>query len=200
MSGASNSGMAPRATAPDQTRLSFTASTVWKNCGERKSKYWETEVWVSHSILEGNKLTRRNSLAYPGSRGFCMNSLRKCGRAQGRWAQVRDLSLSPSPVIPLGRLFNLPDLRSSLCSGNYNHLIYFTSVSCRLKVAQTRLTLCSPMDCNPPGSSFHRISQAKILEWVAIPFSRESSYPRDRTWVSCHEGRFFPAWTTSCED
>ena len=199
MSGVSNSGMSPRATAPDQTWLSFIASTVL-NSRERKSKYWETEVWVLHSILERNKLTRRNSLAYPGSRGFCTDSLRKCGKAEGRWARVIDLSLSPSPVIPLGRLFNLPDLRSSLYNGNYNHLIYFTSVSWRLKVAQLRLTLCSPTDCNLPGFSFHRISQARILEWVAIPFSREASHPRDQTWVSCLEGRFFPVWATSCEN
>ena len=78
------------------------ASTVLKNGRERKSKSWETEVWVLHSILKGNKLTTRNSLDYPGSRGFCTDSLRKCGRAEGRWARVIDRSLSPSPVIPLG--------------------------------------------------------------------------------------------------
>ena len=47
------------------------------------------------------------------------------------------------------------------------------------------LTLCDPMGCSPPGSSVHRILQARISEWVAIPFSRRSSQPRDRTWVSC---------------
>ena len=40
-------------------------------------------------------------------------------------------------------------------------------------VAQSCLTLCNPMDSSPPGSSVHRILQAIILEWVAIPFSRE---------------------------
>ena len=40
-------------------------------------------------------------------------------------------------------------------------------------------TLCGPMDCSPPGSSVHRILQARILEWVAMPFSRGSSQPRD---------------------
>ena len=39
------------------------------------------------------------------------------------------------------------------------------------------------MDCSPPGYSFHGISQARILEWVAIPFSRGSSWPRGWTWV-----------------
>ena len=50
------------------------------------------------------------------------------------------------------------------------------------------------MDCNPPGSSVHGISQARTLEWVAIPFSRGSSWPRVRTQVSCIAGRFFTIW------
>ena len=52
-------------------------------------------------------------------------------------------------------------------------------------VNQSCLTLCDPMDCSPPGSSVHGMLQAKILDWVAIPFSRVSSWPRDQTWV-CH--------------
>ena len=49
-------------------------------------------------------------------------------------------------------------------------------------------TLCDPMDCSPPGSSVQEISQARILEWVAISFSRGSSWPRDWTQVSCIVG------------
>ena len=52
-------------------------------------------------------------------------------------------------------------------------------------VTKLCLTFCGPMDCSPPDSSVHGISQARILEWVAISFSRESSPPRDRTGVSC---------------
>ena len=52
-------------------------------------------------------------------------------------------------------------------------------------------TLCNPMDCSLRGSSVHGISQARILEWVAISFSRRSSRPRDQTCVSCMAGRFF---------
>ena len=51
-------------------------------------------------------------------------------------------------------------------------------------VAQSCPTLCDLMDCIPPGSSVHGILQAGILGWVAIPFSREPSQPRDWTWVS----------------
>ena len=47
-----------------------------------------------------------------------------------------------------------------------------------------------PHVCSPPGSSVQGILQAKILEWVAMPFSRGSSRPRDRTWVSPSAGRF----------
>ena len=55
----------------------------------------------------------------------------------------------------------------------------------------SRLTLCDPMDYSPPGSSVQGILQAKILEWVAIPFSRGSSQLRDQTRISCIAGRFF---------
>ena len=51
-------------------------------------------------------------------------------------------------------------------------------------VAQLCLTLCDPMDCSPPGSSVHGILQARILEWVSMPFSRGSPQPRDQTHVS----------------
>ena len=60
-------------------------------------------------------------------------------------------------------------------------------------VAQSCPTLCYSMDCSPPGSSVHGILQARILEWVAITFSRGSSWPRDWTQASCIAGRFFTA-------
>ena len=64
------------------------------------------------------------------------------------------------------------------------------------EVAQSCPTLCDPMDCSPPGSSVHGIFQARILEWVAISFSRGSFQPRDRTHVSCTVGRCFTIWAT----
>ena len=54
----------------------------------------------------------------------------------------------------------------------------------RAKLLQSYLTLCNPMDCSPPRSSVHRIFQARVLVWVAMPSSRGSSRPRDRTHVS----------------
>ena len=59
------------------------------------------------------------------------------------------------------------------------------------EVAQSCPTLCSPMDSSPPGSSVHGIFQARILEWVAISFSRGSCWPRDWTRVSCIAGGCF---------
>ena len=58
-------------------------------------------------------------------------------------------------------------------------------------VTQSCLTIYDPVDCSLPGSSVHGISQASILEWVAISFSRGFSQPRDRTQVSCIAGGFF---------
>ena len=55
----------------------------------------------------------------------------------------------------------------------------------KLIAAQSCLTPCDPMDYSPPVSSVHGISQARILEWVAISFSRGSPWPRDWTHVSC---------------
>ena len=67
---------------------------------------------------------------------------------------------------------------------------------CGCWVAQSCLAQCDPMDRSPPGSSVHGILQARILEQVAIPFSRGSSWPRDRTQVSGIAGRFFIVWAT----
>ena len=64
------------------------------------------------------------------------------------------------------------------------------------EVAQSCLTLCDPVDCNPPGSSAHGILQARVLEWVAISFCRGSSWSRDQTQVSRIAGRCFNVWAT----
>ena len=60
-------------------------------------------------------------------------------------------------------------------------------ISVLASVGQLCPTLCDPMGCSPPGPSVHGILQARILEWIAFPFSRGLSQPRDR--VSCIAGR-----------
>ena len=59
------------------------------------------------------------------------------------------------------------------------------------EVTQLCVTPCDPTDCSLPGSSVHGFLQARVLEWVASSFSRESSRPKDRTQVSCTVGRRF---------
>ena len=49
----------------------------------------------------------------------------------------------------------------------------------------SRVQVCDPMDCSPPGSSVHGILQARILEWVSMPYAKVSSQPRDQTYISC---------------
>ena len=66
----------------------------------------------------------------------------------------------------------------------------------RKKIAQSSPTLWDPMDCSLSGSSVHGIFQARILEWVAISFSRGSSQPRDQTQLSYIAGWVFTIWAT----
>ena len=64
----------------------------------------------------------------------------------------------------------------------------------QMLLAKSCPTLCDSMDCSPQGSSLHGVLQAKILEWVATPFSSGSSWPRDGALVSCIAGGFFTNW------
>ena len=85
------------------------------------------------------------------------------------------LRLHP-PLCFLRLLFHLMPTRNSSRSA----VLKFLCVC-----LQSCLTLCGPMDCSSPSSPVHGVSQARILEWVAISFSRESSWPRDWTCISC---------------
>ena len=80
------------------------------------------------------------------------------------------------------------------CKKPYTLLVHSSRVSlysCSCSVTK----LCTNL-LSPPGSSDHGISQARILEWVAVPFSRGSSQPKDRTQVFCIARRFFTVWAT----
>ena len=63
--------------------------------------------------------------------------------------------------------------------------LYISIYESESEIVQLCPILCDSMDCSLPASSIHGISQARILEWVAISFSRGSSLSRDQTWVSC---------------
>ena len=101
--------------------------------------------------------------------------------------QTLFLSLSFKPIITITMI-------SKTSTPKMNELLCFLCV-CVL-VARSCPTLCDPTNCRPPGFSVHGILQARTLEWIAIPFSRGSSWPRDRTLVSCIAGRLFTVWAT----
>ena len=98
-------------------------------------------------------------------------------------------------------------LITTLCLYTYVPLVYssftlfktswhYLDACVYAKPLQLCPTLCNLMDYGPPGFSVHGILQARILEWVAISFSRGSSWPKDWTRISCGswiEGRFFTA-------
>ena len=85
-------------------------------------------------------------------------------------------------------------VKRELGAGNQQGTPCLAEAGMCVLAAQSCLTLCDPMDCRLPGSFVHRISQAKILDWVAISSSRGSSWSRDWTWVFCIAGRFFTFW------
>ena len=68
--------------------------------------------------------------------------------------------------------------------------------SVKVLAVHSRPILCDPMDYSQPVSSVHGVLQARILEWVAFPFSKRSSWPRDWILVSRIAGRFFTVWST----
>ena len=84
----------------------------------------------------------------------------------------------------------LPHLGPHLCCF-MNKEIELEKGKSESEVTQSCPTLCDPMDCSLPGSSVRGILQARILEWVAISFSRRSSQPRDQTQVSHITGRCY---------
>ena len=116
-------------------------------------------------------------------------------RALTRWTFVHKvLSLLFIMLFRLVITF-LPRSKHLLISWLQSPSIVILKVKVKVK-SLSRVRLCDPVDCSPPGSSVHEILQARILEWVAISFSRGSSWLRDRTQVSCIAGRCFTLWAT----
>ena len=89
---------------------------------------------------------------------------------------------SLSPSVPLSLLFFI-SYHPGTALWKRMYLMVLVTLSCP--------TLWDSTDCSLVGSSVHGISQARILEWTAISFSKESSWPRDWTWVSCIANRCF---------
>ena len=111
---------------------------------------------------------------------------------RGQNTTVPFLSSLRSVCIQAGIRFQNYGLREAVLGWSSNCVCHQNAVW----AAQSCLILFYPMNCHPPGSSVRGILQARILEWVSIFSSRGSSQPRDQTWVSCTEGRFFTFWAT----
>ena len=143
---------------------------------------------------EGREDTRRKGSLH----GKELEAADRRGSWWKPWKLGREL-IQPSPLpLPSEFIFYLP-LPVSLHSNPLNHaadVALVAGICLKVLVAQWYLTLCDPMDYSPPGSSVHGIVQARIVEWVAISYSRGPSWPRDQTQVSCIAGRFLTVRAT----
>ena len=97
------------------------------------------------------------------------------------------LELPYDPAIPL--LGKHPDktiIQKDTCTPLFIAALFTIAKTCACVLRpQLCPTLCNPIDCSPPGSTVHGIFQARILEWIAISYSRGSSRPKDRTLIPC---------------
>ena len=140
------------------------------------------------------EFSQSSSLALPlGAVSFHSHHALLC-RAD---AQILDLSHQPSQVYcPLP--WNSACQCVSTCSSSLgNCKIFYFFIGGFESCAQSCLTLCALLDCSLPGSSVHGIFQVRVLKWVAMPSSRGSSWPKNRTLVSCVSctaGGFFTCW------
>ena len=163
------------------------------------------QMWLTSGSWEGEII-----LNNPGESSIIINLIRRkaWGSERGQWSKGWTMKHSADGrrghmSRNAGSLWNCQEAQSPLDSPQGIHLNFRTSDLQNYAIinmgcfAQSCPILCHPKDCSPPGSSVHGIFQARILEWVAISFSRGSSWPRD--WahiscVSCTAGRFFTHW------
>ena len=146
----------------------------WSTCGLKQS--------ISYQTPSGKSIPRKGGPA--GDLGvvetgcLCFEPGSKCQTRLGNWTTaVWIASEAPSLTWPI-------------CFPP--HSIPIWNLVCL--VTQSCPTLWDPLDCSPPGASVHGILHARILEWVAISFSRGSSWPRDWTQVSYIASGFCTVW------
>ena len=144
----------------------------------------------------GHKYVRKTQNVFPAMGGrtlFLIIRITSYVFGAISWKKVVVFILGASST----RLYPHPTRRAALWEGmemSYQQDMLAEHIH---SVTQFCPTLCEPMGCHLPGSSVHGISQTRILEWAAIPFSRASSRPRDWTKVSWIAGGLFIIWATS---
>ena len=127
----------------------------------------------SHSAPVPSLLSPRAESQYSATEVTATRSPHTATREEPSQATTRE---SPRAATKTSTVLIDYFLKSPCCSHRMSHLPISVC-------AQSCLTPCNPMDCGAPGSSVHGISQARILEWMAISFSRGSSRPRDGTHI-----------------
>ena len=124
-----------------------------------------------HKMYSADKLNMQGDIIQPWNTPFPI------------WNQ----SIVPCPVL------SVASWPTSSFEGRKDKEISF-SLIVKVLFASSCQSLCNPRDCSPPGYSVHGILRQRILEWVAMPFSRGSSWPKDWNWASCITGRIFTVW------
>ena len=117
---------------------------------------------------------------------------------QGTLKSVLQHHNSKASILQRSAFFIVQLSHPYMNTGKTIALTRWTFVESESEVAQSHLTLCDPVVCSLPGSSIHGIFQARVMEWVAISFSRGSSQPTGQTHVSHIAGRHFTVWATLC--
>ena len=105
------------------------------------------------------------------------------------------LTFPPSGDLPYPGIEPMSLMSPALAGGFFTTSTTWEALPCLLG-SEVKVTQSSPTPCNPMDCLVHGILQARILEWVAFPFSRGSSQPRNWTQVSHTAGRFFTSWAT----
>ena len=148
----------------------FAIARTWRQSGCPLTEEWMEKMWCIHT-MESYSAIRKNEISHCSN----MDGSRESHTEWSKSDRDGEISYDIPHIWTLKR--NDTDESES-------------------EVTQSCPTLSGPMDCSPPGSSVHGIFQARILEWVAISFSRGSSQSRDWTQVSCIAGRCFNLWAT----
>ena len=156
----------------------------WKCSSPSRDQRFVTLGTVTHPVPLSMKFSRQeywSVLPCPSP-----GDLPRLWIKPGSFAMQADSLPSEPPGKPLGKNTQRIFLNMSIILEAHNvSLSHYVTTKLACVHAQSCPTLCNPIDCSLPGSSVHGIFQARMLEWVAISFSRGSSQPRGQNSVSC---------------